>query len=256
MYADLDLSVIDAMPIGRKPIRTYFVPDNRRKDLYRHLGEKAKSGERTYVVCPLIEETEGYEGLSLKEVSSEITELLPGVPIASLHGQMRDDEKNRIMQSFRTGETSILVSTTVIEVGVDVPEATSIVIEGSDHYGLATLHQLRGRIGRGEKQSSCYLLSSKPSATARQRIETMLQTNDGFEIAQKDLEMRGMGDLFGVRQSGNGDTLSVLSGCSAEILSLASRAAEEVMSLPTVVHNNLIREAQAKYGSSEQIAHN
>lgn len=256
LYADLDLSVIDTLPNGRKPIRTYYVPNNRRADLYLHLSERAKDGDRAYVVCPLIEETEGYEGLSLNELNKELHEMLPDVKIAVVHGQMHDDEKLQAMHAFRTGDVSILISTTVIEVGVDVPEATAIVIEGADHFGLATLHQLRGRVGRGEKQSDCYLLCTNPSASAKKRIETMLLSNDGFEIAQKDLEMRGMGDLFGVKQSGNGDTLNALSGCSVEILELASSAANEVMSIPSVVHNNLIREANERCRTTELIARN
>ena len=256
LYADLDLSLIDMLPHGRKPIRTYFVPQVRRTDMYRHFAKTTDNGERVYVVCPLIEETEGYEGLSLDEIFAELNELLPHVRIGMLHGQMRDEEKLSVMHAFRSGEISILVSTTVVEVGLDVPEATAIVIEGADHYGLATLHQLRGRVGRSERQSECYLLCANPSASAKERIETMIRTNDGFEVAQKDLEMRGMGDLFGVRQSGIGDTMSVLSGCSPKILELASAAANEVMTLPTVVYNSLIQEAESRYRTTDLIAHN
>ena len=256
VYADLDISVIDALPPGRKPIRTHFVPNAKRKDLYRYLAERAKNGERAYVVCPLIEPTEGYEGLSLTELYREIKELIPDTNVGCLHGQMHDRDKNAVMEAFRKGELSVLVSTTVIEVGVDVPEATSMVIEGADHFGLATLHQLRGRVGRGSLQSACYLLSPKPSEHARERIEVMLESSDGFFIAQRDLEMRGSGDLFGVRQSGEGDVNGILAGCTVETIEIASAAANEVYSLPTVLHNMLMEEAQKRYRQLGSIAHN
>lgn len=256
IYADLDLSIIDELPKGRKPIKTHFVPSARRKDLYRHLQKNAESGERAYVVCPLIEQTEGFEGLSLIELQKELSELIPDCPIGILHRQMKDDEKKRTMEAFRDGTISILIATTVVEVGVDVPEATSMVIEGADHFGLATLHQLRGRVGRGAKQSYCYLLCEKPSESAKMRIEAMLESNDGFDIAQRDLEMRGMGDLFGVRQSGSGEVSDLLSSCTVEILELASHAANEVDELPDVIHNMLLEEAADRFKMFEHIAHN
>lgn len=256
LYADLDLSVIDQTPPGRIPIKTFLVPSQRRKDLYRHLAEKAKDGERTYVVCPLIEPTEGYEGLSLTEMVSELSDLLPNTSIAMLHGQMPEAEKSRIMESFREGTVSVLVSTTVIEVGVDVPEATAMVIEGAEHFGLATLHQLRGRVGRGCKQSFCYLLCSKLSDHSKLRIETMIETADGFQIAQKDFDIRGMGDLFGVRQSGDAELNSILSGCTVEIIETASAAANEVFTLPKTGYNLLAEEAMNRYRSVSDVAHN
>ena len=256
LYSDLDLSVIDELPHGRKPIKTYFVPQNRREAMYRHLAEQTQQGERSYIVCPLIEATEGYEGLSVEEISAELSKLLPEVRFAVLHGQMHDDEKRRIMEDFRAGNVTMLISTTVIEVGVDVPEATAMVIEGCDHFGLATLHQLRGRVGRGDRQSYCYLLCDHPSAAARERIETMVLTNDGFAIAQKDLMMRGMGDLFGVRQSGEGELSDSVLQCPTEVLELAKEACDEVMRTPNALYNDLIREAQARYRFTGQIAHN
>ena len=256
IYADLDLSIIDELPKGRKPIQTYFVPHAKRKDLYQHLRKNALSGERSYVVCPLIEPAEGFEGLSIEEMQKELTSLLPDCAIGILHGQMKEDEKRTVMDSFRSGSTSILISTTVIEVGVDVPQATSMVIEGADHFGLATLHQLRGRVGRGDRQSHCYLLSEKPSELSKNRIRAMLESNDGFVIAQRDLEMRGMGDLFGIRQSGTGELTDLLSGCTVEILEMASSAAKEVNELPDVIHNELRKEAEKRFCMLTQIAHN
>lgn len=256
IYADLDLSVIDQLPPGRIPIKTHFVPAEKRLDLYRHLGERAKRGERSYVVCPLIEKTEGFEGISLEELYAEISGLLPGTTVGYLHGQMKEEEKARIMTSFRQGDVSVLVSTTVVEVGVDVPEATSMVIEGAEHFGLATLHQLRGRVGRSSLESHCYLLCDKLNDTSKRRIEAMLNSTDGFEIAQADFELRGSGDLFGVRQSGEGEMSGILNDCSVEVIELASEAANEVFSLPTVQYNALLELAQNRYPHLNYIAKN
>ncbi len=256
IYADLDLSVIDMLPPGRKPIKTHFVPQTKRNDLYQHLAACTKNGERAYVVCPLIEPTEGYEGLSLEELYEEIRAMLTGIKIGILHGHMPDPEKHAVMEQFRNGTIPILISTTVVEVGVDVPEATAMVIEGADHFGLATLHQLRGRVGRGEKSSHCYLLAKKMTEQAKQRIQAMLESSDGFEIAQKDFEIRGSGDLFGVRQSGDGEMIGVLSGTTVEILEAASSAADAVFTLPTIQYNALLERAKARYRTFDQIAHN
>ena len=160
------------------------------------------------------------------------------------------------MEAFRSGETPILVSTTVVEVGVDVPEATAMVIEGAEHFGLATLHQLRGRVGRGQKQSHCYLLVNKMSDHAKARVEAMLESNDGFVIAQKDLDMRGSGDLFGVRQSGEGEISGILTGSTVEIIEAASSAANDIFSLPSVPYNALLEEAENRYHKLNEIAHN
>ena len=256
LYADLDLSVIDQMPPGRTPVKTYLVPQQKRKDLYRHLMSCTENGERAYVVCPLIDPTEGFEGLSLTEMENELSAMLPNAKIASLHGQMRDIEKSRIMEKFRNGDISILIATTVIEVGVDVPEATSMVIEGAEHFGLATLHQLRGRVGRGSKPSFCYLLCKKITEQSKRRIETMLDTNDGFAVAQKDFDIRGMGDMFGVRQSGDSELNSILSACTVDTIETAVQAANEVFTLPKTQFNLLLEEAEKRYCSLLEIAHN
>ena len=182
--------------------------------------------------------------------------MLPETQIGFLHGQMPEAEQRAAMEAFRTGQTPILVSTTVVEVGVDVPEATAIVIEGADHFGLATLHQLRGRVGRSSKASACYLLADRLSEHARQRIETLIATNDGFQIAQKDFEMRGSGDLFGVRQSGEGEMNGLFAGCTPETIQMASEAAKEVLSVPSVLNNALIEEALLRFRLFDGIAHN
>ncbi len=256
LYSDLGLSVIDEMPPGRKPIKTRYVPQEKRKDLYRHLAACAQKGERAYVVCPLIEPTEGYEGLSLEELYREIREWIPEIAVGYLHGQMKEHEKSAVMNDFRSGKLSILIATTVIEVGVDVPEATSMVVEGADHFGLATLHQLRGRVGRGQKQSFCYLLARKAGGAAKARIEAMLETDDGFAIAQRDLDMRGSGDLFGVRQSGEGEINGILTGSTVEIIEKACAAADDIYSLPSVRHNMLVAEARKRYHKLESVSQN
>lgn len=256
IYADLDLSVIDALPPGRKPVTTHFVPASKRRDLYRHISACAGKGERAFVVCPLIEPTEGFEGLSLRELYADICAMMPNVRVGTLHGQMQEAEKDAAMHAFRTGETPVLVSTTVVEVGVDVPEATSMVIEGADHFGLATLHQLRGRVGRGNLESHCYLLANKLNDHAKQRIETLIGTSDGFLIAQKDFEMRGSGDLFGVRQSGEAELNGFLSGCTVETIRDASEAAKEVLAVPSLRNNALIEEARRRFRLLDGIAHN
>lgn len=256
LYADLQLSVLDEMPKGRKPVQTMFVPKTRREAMYRYIAEQIGDGERAYVVCPLIDETEGFEGLSACELFAELQKLLPGCPIGLLHGRMKDAEKNAVMEDFRSGTVKILVSTTVVEVGVDVKEATYMVIEGADHFGLATLHQLRGRVGRSEKQSYCYLLCDRASEHARERIKTMVQSNDGFYLARKDLEMRGFGDLFGVRQSGEGEFGSFLETCPEELLKSASDAAKEILAVPSVRNNEMIRLACKRYYAASEIARN
>lgn len=256
LYADLDLSIIDKMPPGRKPIKTHYVSQAKRNDLYRHLAKNAENGERAYVVCPLIEPTEGYEGLSLAELHAELKSRMPDTPIGMLHGQMPDVQKQQAMDTFRDGSVSILLSTTVVEVGVDVPEATSMVIEGADHFGLATLHQLRGRVGRGEKQSHCYLLARKLTEHAKQRIEALLENEDGFAIAQMDLEMRGSGDLFGVRQSGDSEMKNILFGCTVDVIEAASAAANDVLTLPTLQYNALLEKAKDRFNTLNQVAHN
>ena len=247
LYADLSLSIVDEMPAGRLPVKTMFVPKTKREAMYRYIREQLHHDQRAYVVCPLIDETEGYEGLSAHELHDELQALLPDCRIGLLHGRMKDEEKNAVMEAFRTGEYPILVSTTVIEVGVDVKEATFMVIEGADHFGLATLHQLRGRVGRNDLQSYCYLLCDKPTQNARDRISAMVSSNDGFFLAQQDMEMRGYGDLFGVRQSGDGEIGGMLRSCSTELLEKASEAAKTIMQTPSLANNELLEAAVKQY---------
>ncbi|MDX9853664.1 MAG: ATP-dependent DNA helicase RecG [Tenuifilaceae bacterium] len=205
-YGDLEVSVIDELPPGRKPIKTVHYMENRRNAVYGLMREQIKLGRQIYVVYPLIKESEKMENLrDLEEGYQSITELFPPPQYVTVivHGQMKPDEKEKAMQLFAKGKAHIMVATTVIEVGVNVPNASVMVIESAERFGLSQLHQLRGRVGRGADESFCVLLSSvKLSNESRKRLETMVATNDGFEIAEADLQLRGPGDIEGTQQSG------------------------------------------------------
>lgn len=204
VYGDLDVSVIDELPPGRTPIKTVVVGEDKRVGVYKGIERELKLGRQAYVVYPLIDES---EKLDLKAATAMFEELrdrvFPHRAVGLLHGKMKSDEKDAIMRAFVAGEIEVLVSTTVIEVGVDVPNASTMVIEHAERFGLSQLHQLRGRVGRGAEQSYCVLLTGdKKTAVAKERLGIMEETNDGFKIAEKDLELRGEGELFGTRQSG------------------------------------------------------
>ena len=202
LYGDLDLSVIDELPPGRKPVDTCVVNDSYNQRVYNFLRKQINKGRQVYVVCPLVEENEELDLNSVEKLYEEYKKEFKDYNVAILHGKMKNKEKDAIMQEFKENKINILISTTVIEVGISVPNATVMVIENADRFGLAALHQLRGRVGRGSEASYCILKSNNKSAIARQRLDIMRRSNDGFEIAQKDLELRGPGDFFGVRQSG------------------------------------------------------
>ena len=256
LYGDLDLSVIDELPAGRKPIKTHLVGPAKRKDMYRYLAARAREGEQSYVVCPLIEKTEGLEGLSVDEVYDEVKALVGDVPLAKLHGRMSEAEKQAVMARFHAGEVPILVSTTVIEVGVHVPQAAHMVIEGAERFGLSAMHQLRGRVGRGTQQAHCYLVVYEQKKTAMERLQAMLDTNDGFKIAERDLELRGAGDLMGIRQAGEEREDGFLKDCPVSLLEAASVDAAEVYSLPTLENEQLMEAARRRYRHMEHIAMN
>jgi ATP-dependent DNA helicase RecG len=204
LYGDLALSVIDEMPPGRTPVKAHVVNENQRKRAYDLMRSELKLGRQVYVVYPLVEETENSDLLAATEAAEQLkNEVFQEFSIGLLHGRMTSDEKESVMARFHGGDLQILVSTTVIEVGVDVPNATVIVIEHAERFGLAQLHQLRGRVGRGEHPGTCVLLKSfKCSAEGEQRLEVISGTTDGFRIAEADLELRGPGEFLGTRQSG------------------------------------------------------
>ena len=206
-YADLDVSTIDELPPGRTPIVTKVVSDSRRHEVIERIRAQVAEGRQVYWVCPLIEESEAIDLSNATETHAELSQLLPGVLVGLLHSRMPVAEKKAVMSLFTGGHMGVLVSTTVIEVGVDVPNASLMVIEHAERFGLSQLHQLRGRVGRGAAASACVLLyapneGGRLGETARERLKAMAETNDGFEIARRDLEIRGPGEFLGARQSG------------------------------------------------------
>ncbi|AXJ00085.1 ATP-dependent DNA helicase RecG [Cyclonatronum proteinivorum] len=203
VFGKLDISVIKGLPAGRKPIKTGIRPDSKREDVYRFLDTVLKEGGQVYIVYPLVEESEALDLENAMDGFEVIRKRFPDYSVGLLHGRMKADEKEAVMSSFESGETSLLVSTTVIEVGINVPNASVMVIEHAERFGLSQLHQLRGRIGRGSKQSYCILITSpKQSKTGKERLRAMTETNDGFLISEADLRLRGPGDFLGTRQSG------------------------------------------------------
>ncbi len=202
-YADLDISVIDELPPGRTPVKTVVVPEQRRDEVVVRIVQGCRAGRQAYWVCPLIEESEELRSQAAEETHAALTAALPEVKVGLVHGRMAAGKKDEVMHSFKNGKIGLLVATTVIEVGVDVPNATLMVVENAERMGLAQLHQLRGRVGRGSEASTCVLLYKSPlSQLARERLNVMRETNDGFEIARRDLELRGPGELLGTRQTG------------------------------------------------------
>jgi ATP-dependent DNA helicase RecG len=203
MYADLDVSVIRELPPGRQSVTTVAISDQRRGEVVSRVREACRKGQRAYWVCPLIEESENLDYQNAEATSAMLREALQGINVGLIHGRMRNDEKERVMKCFADGRIQVLVATTVIEVGVDVPEATLMIIENAERMGLAQLHQLRGRVGRGKEKSACVLIYRSPlSQLARQRLGVLRDTSDGFVVAQKDLELRGPGEVLGKRQTG------------------------------------------------------
>ncbi|KHO62601.1 ATP-dependent DNA helicase RecG [Thermoanaerobacter sp. YS13] len=203
LYGDLDISIIDQLPPGRKKVKTYVISSSVRKKAYEFAMKEVKNGRQVYVVCPLIEESDKINAMSAEIVYREIyKDAFKEAKVGLLHGKMEDSDKEKVMEEFANGEIDILVSTTVIEVGVNVPNATVMIVENAERFGLAQLHQLRGRVGRSEFQSYCILISYSNSDIAKKRLGVLAQTSDGFKIAEKDLEIRGPGEFLGLRQHG------------------------------------------------------
>ncbi|MBR2615317.1 MAG: ATP-dependent DNA helicase RecG, partial [Clostridia bacterium] len=227
LYAKGSISVIDELPPGRQRVETLYVGEDKLPRIYGFLKDTVAKGHQAYIVCPLICDEEGESPLqSAEEEYAEIQKALPGIECALLHGKMKNEEKNRVMESFQSGETKILVSTTVIEVGVDVPNATVMVIRNAERFGLSQLHQLRGRVGRGKEKSFCVLVSSHSGQTARERLRKLCDCHDGFELAEFDLKTRGPGEFFGTRQSGFGG-MDLSDAISTPLLARVTEAARE-----------------------------
>ncbi len=242
-YADLEVSSIDELPPGRTPVITKLIAADRRGELIEHVAQAVAKGQQTYWVCPLVEESEALDLQTAVDTHRDLSETLVGLKVGLVHGRLPTAEKAQVMQAFRSGEIDVLVATTVIEVGVDVPNASLMVIEHAERFGLAQLHQLRGRVGRGALQSVCVLLYQTPlSMIARQRLRAMYETQDGFEIAQRDLDLRGPGELLGARQSG----ISLLRFADLATDSALVRMAREVATdlrknSPDIVQRHLSR---------------
>jgi ATP-dependent DNA helicase RecG len=258
LYGDLDVSVIDELPKGRKPIKTTHQFDSHRLQLNAFLRSQMDAGRQVYVVYPLIEESEKLDLKHLMDGYESISRAFPDLAISILHGQMKSEAKDYEMARFQKGETKIMVATTVIEVGVDVPNASVMVIENAERFGLSQLHQLRGRVGRGAEQSYCILMTSyKLSAEARLRMNTMVRTNNGFEIAETDLGLRGPGDLMGTQQSGLLDLLIADIGKDGKILTDAREAASALLeadpdlskpeNLPIKAHLSALRKSTVNW---------
>ena len=228
LYGEMDVSVVDELPPGRKPVATRIVPERKREGLYGFLRATVEAGQQIYVVCPLVEESEAVDAASAERTAKDLAAALPGAKVELLHGRMKGAEKEAILDRFAAGETQVLVSTTVIEVGVNVPNATVMVVEDAERFGLAQLHQLRGRVGRGEKASWCFLMADRPTA----RLRALTETNDGFVIAKKDLELRGPGELLGTRQSGMADERTLALFSDVSLLPEIQALADEVYAAP------------------------
>ncbi|MBW7866293.1 MAG: ATP-dependent DNA helicase RecG [Candidatus Hydrogenedentes bacterium] len=234
VFGEMDLTVIDEMPPGRQPVKTRRIPESKLPDLYRHIGKEAGLGRQTYIVCPLVEESahRGGQTAVLRHFQELSEGPLAGVPAAVLHGRMCQEEKDAVLRAFRRGEVRVLFSTTVIEVGIDVPRATMMVIENAAEFGLTQLHQLRGRVGRGSETSYCFLLGKPKTPEGRERLEILCEHGSGFDIAEADLRLRGPGEVFGARQAGISDLRLADLILDARLLDLARREAAALIGKP------------------------
>ncbi len=229
LYGDLDISVIDEKPANRLPVKNCVIGADERRKAYRFITKQVEMGHQAYVICPLVEESGRMEGENVLDYAKKLEEELPpAITVGTLHGRMKSAEKNQVMEDFAAGKIKVLVSTTVVEVGVDVPNATVMLVENAERFGLAQLHQLRGRIGRGKDQSYCIFLNGSDASKVK-RLEILKNSNDGFEIASQDLKLRGPGDIFGVRQSGLADFALGDIYTDADVLRDASRAADRIL---------------------------
>ena len=242
-YADLDVSVIDELPPGRTPIVTRLVNDARRDEVIERVHHAAAEGRQVYWVCPLIEESEALQLQTAVETYETLVAALPDLRVGLVHGRLPPAEKAAVMDDFSANRLQVLVATTVIEVGVDVPNASLMVIEHAERFGLAQLHQLRGRVGRGTAESVCLLMYQAPlSPTARERLATMRETTDGFEIARRDLQIRGPGEFLGARQSGEAMLRFADLETDAWLVDFAQEAAETMLErFPEAVEAHLSR---------------
>ena len=253
LYGDLDVSVIDAMPSGRQPIVTQVIAEGNRTQMYRRLDREFELKHQAYVIFPLIDESEKIDLADATRGAESYRNAFPNRSVGLLHGRLVSEEKERIMAEFRAGQIELLVGTTVVEVGVDVPNATVMVIENAERFGLSQLHQLRGRVGRGAAESFCYLLSRQAkSKAAYQRLKVLEKYQDGFVVAEKDLEIRGPGDLLGTRQSGLSELITTALTRDVALLPLARGEADRLIAsdpeLKEQQHQPLARALKERWG--------
>ena len=230
LYGDLDLSIIDEMPGNRKKIITKVVDSKNYEETYQFIHEQIKAGRQVFVVCPLINESEKLEVKSAEEEYEKIDkQIFPHLRVGILHGKLKPKEKEQVRKDFWRGKLDILVATAVVEVGIDVPNASVMMIEGADRFGLAQLHQFRGRVGRSEHQSYCFLFTGSDSLNTKKRLEALLTAKNGFELAEKDLEIRGPGEVYGKNQSGFLSSLKIAKLTDYEIIKKAKAMAEKII---------------------------
>lgn len=229
LYGDLDISVIDEMPPGRIPVATYAVGENMRQRIYAFLDKHIKNGSQAYIVCSLIEDTQQSDLANVTDLYSKIKDIFPRYKIGLMHGKLKPDEKETVMNAFNRNEIQILVSTTVIEVGMNVPNSNIMIIENAERFGLSTLHQLRGRVGRGAEQAYCIMFVHSQSEITKKRMQTLCTSNDGFYISEQDLKLRGPGDFFGTRQHGLPEMKIANLFSDAAILQKAQEAAKDIL---------------------------
>ncbi|MBN1582071.1 MAG: ATP-dependent DNA helicase RecG, partial [Anaerolineae bacterium] len=257
-YGDLDLSIIDEMPPGRQPIQTkWFMPAERER-AYRFVQSQIEKGRQAYIICPLVEESDKIEAKSAVQEHSRLQEsIFPNLRLGLLHGRLKGEEKERVMHQFSAHELDILVSTSVVEVGIDVPNATVMMIEGANRFGLSQLHQFRGRVGRGEHASFCILIADTVTDVGEERLRAIEETQDGFKLAERDLEMRGPGDFFGTRQSGLPE-LKLASLGDTPLLELARREAQTIFAedptLSQPAHRLLAARVDAFWGGEGDLS--
>lgn len=260
LYGDLDISVIDQLPPGRKPIKTHVIYENKLPDTYEFMRKQIRIGRQAYIICPLVEESEHVESQAAIDLALELSEgELADFSVGLLHGRMKSELKEEVMTKFRLGEIDALVTTTVIEVGVDVPNATVMVILDADRFGLAQLHQLRGRVGRGLEQSYCILVANPKTDEARARLAAMHRSEDGFYLAEQDLRIRGPGEFCGTRQSGLPDLKVADLIRDWKILEVARQEAIDLLAsdpeLKKPENEALLREIRTRFPDSVQFAH-
>jgi ATP-dependent DNA helicase RecG len=231
VYGDLDLTVLDEMPPGRQPVETEVFYPRERERAYHLIRSQVEQGRQAFIIYPLVEETESESSAEMAAVEAHArlqAEIFPYLRLGLLHGRLKADEKEAVMTEFRDGKTQVLISTSVVEVGVDVPNASVMVIEGANRFGLSQLHQFRGRVGRGQDQAFCVLIPDTPDDVENERLAVMAETNDGFILAERDLDQRGPGDFLGTRQSGYHSELRLASLTDIHLIENARRHAQQI----------------------------